>query len=178
VAREQVIAWRRSSTGVRLRFRGASHAAALAVQGGVGQMLDALIDNAVKFAGPGATVTVTVSHPHRTADAPDEPVVGIDIVDDGPGLSEADLASATQRFWRSPAHQNVDGTGLGLTIASALAEASGGTLLLMSAHPHGLHARVVLPAAPGSPPEAPISQAVWTPGNSGSHRGAAAADRS
>jgi signal transduction histidine kinase len=177
VAREQVIAWRRS--GVRLRCRGANHAAALAVQGGVGQILDALIDNAVKFAGPGATITVTVSRPHRPADAPDEPVVGIDIVDDGPGLSETDLASATQRFWRSPAHQNVDGTGLGLTIASALAEASGGMLRLMPAHPHGLRARVVLPAALRSAPEqAPISPAVWTPGSTGSPRDVAEADRS
>jgi signal transduction histidine kinase len=175
VAREHVSAWRRASPGVRLRCRGATHAAALAVQGGVGQILDALIDNAIKFAGPDATVTVTVSRPHRTSDAPDDPVVGIDIVDNGQGLPEADLASATQRFWRSPAHQNVDGTGLGLTIASALAEASGGTLRLMPARPHGLHARVVLPAAVGSPQ---VSSAIETRGSNGSPRDAAAADTS
>jgi signal transduction histidine kinase len=179
VARERVTAWRRNSSGVRLRCRGATHAAALAVQGGVGQILDALIDNAVKFAGPDATVTVIVSRPHRPPDAPDEPVVRIDIVDNGPGLPETDLAVATQRFWRSPAHQNVDGTGLGLAIASALAEASGGVLLLMPARPHGVHARVVLPAAVGSSPEpAPVSPAAWTPGSNGSPRDAAAADSS
>jgi signal transduction histidine kinase len=164
VARERVTAWRRDSPGVRLRVRGATHAAALAVQGGVGQILDALIDNAVKFAGPDATVTVTVSRPHRPADAPDEPVVFIDIVDDGPGLPSADLAVATQRFWRATAHQNVDGTGLGLAIASALAEASGGVLLLMPARPHGLHARVILPAAVGPSPEpAPLNPAAGSP---------------
>jgi signal transduction histidine kinase len=191
VARERVTAWRRDSSGVRLRCRGATHAAALAVQGGVGQILDALIDNAVKFAGPDATVTVTVSRPHRPADGTGEPVVGslvgpvvgpvvwIDVVDDGPGLSEADLASATQRFWRSPEHQNVDGTGLGLAIAGALAEASGGVLLLMPVRPHGLHARVVLPAAAGSSPKpGPVSSAAWTPGSNGSPRDAAAADSS
>jgi signal transduction histidine kinase len=169
VARERVAAWRHDSPGVRLRSRGANHAAALAVQGGVVQILDALIDNAVKFAGPDATVTVTVSRPHRPTDAPDEPVVAIDIVDDGPGLSSADLAVATQRFWRAAAHQNVDGTGLGLAIASALAEASGGVLLLLPARPHGLHARVVLPAAVSS---------AWPPGSSGPPRDAGAADSS
>jgi signal transduction histidine kinase len=180
VARERVTAWRGDSSGVRLRCRGATHAAALAVQGGVGQILDALVDNATKFAGPDATVTVTVSRPHRPADdGAGEPVVWIDVVDDGPGLSEADLASATQRFWRSPEHQNVDGTGLGLAIAGALAEASGGVLLLRPARPHGLHARVVLPAAAGSPPEpGPVSSAAWTPGSNGSPRDAAAADSS
>jgi signal transduction histidine kinase len=183
VARERVTAWRRDSSGVRIRCRGATHAAALAVQGGVGQILDALIDNATKFAGPDATVTVTVSRPHRPADRTGEPVAGpvveIDVVDDGPGLSEADLASATQRFWRSPEHQNVDGTGLGLAIAGALAEASGGVLLLRPARPHGLHARVVLPAAAGSPAKPdPVSAAAWTPGSNGSPRDAAAADQS
>ncbi|GAB2855130.1 HAMP domain-containing sensor histidine kinase [Actinoallomurus bryophytorum] len=179
VARERVTAWRHDSSGVRLRCRGATHAAAFAVQGGVGQILDALIDNATKFAGPDATVTVTVSRPHRPADGLGEPVVGIDVVDDGPGLSEADLASATQRFWRGAEHQNVDGTGLGLAIAGALAEASGGVLLLGPARPRGLHARVVLPAAAGSPPEpGPVSSAAWTPGSNGSPRDAAAADSS
>jgi signal transduction histidine kinase len=178
VARERVTEWRRDSSGVRLRCRGATHAAALAVQGGVGQILDALIDNAVKFAGPDATITVTVSRPHRPADGQGEPVVGIDVVDDGPGLSEADLASATQRFWRSPEHQNVDGTGLGLAIAGALAEASGGALLLRPVRPHGLHARVVLPAAGSSPRPGRVSSAAWTPGSNGSPRDAAAADPS
>ena len=164
VARERVTAWRRDSPGVRIRCRGATHAAALAVQGGLGQILDALIDNAVKFAGPEATVTVTVSRPHRAAGAPDESVVAIDVVDDGPGLPPADLAVATQRFWRAPAHQNVDGTGLGLAIAGALAEASGGVLLLLPARPHGLHARVTLPAAVGSSPEpAPLGAADRVP---------------
>lgn len=153
VAREQVNAWRRNSSGVHVRYRGATHAAALAVQGGVGQILEALIANAIKFSGPKATVTVTVSRPHSPPEALGQPVVDIDVVDNGPGLSEADLASATQRFWRSPAHQNVDGTGLGLAIVSALVDASGGRLLLMPARPHGLHAKVVLPAATGSSAE-------------------------
>ncbi|MWA04763.1 HAMP domain-containing protein [Actinomadura sp. LD22] len=179
VAREQVDARRRVSPGARIRYRGAAHAAAYAVQGGVGQIVEALIDNAVKFAGPGATVTVTVSRPRALPDAPDAPVVGIDVVDDGPGMPEADLANATQRFWRGAGQQNVDGTGLGLSIVSVLAEASGGRVVLMPARPRGLHVQVVLPAATGTgPPPGPLIPRPWSPGSSGSPRDAAAADRS
>lgn len=178
VAREHVTEWRNASPGAALRCRGPAHAAALSVQDGVGQILDALIDNAIKFAGPDATITVAVSRPDRP-DTRDEPVVTLDIVDDGPGLPEADLAVATQRFWRSPAHQNVDGTGLGLAIAGALAEASGGTLTLMAARPHGLHVRVELPAAVDPSPEPdPVSSAAWRPGSNGSPPDAVEADPS
>jgi signal transduction histidine kinase len=69
------------------------------------------------------------------------------VSDDGPGIPEDERALATQRFWRSPSHQNIDGTGLGLTIAHVIAEASGGRLELLPNAPHGLVARLVLPAA-------------------------------
>jgi signal transduction histidine kinase len=77
----------------------------------------------------------------------------VDVSDDGPGMPAAERALATQRFWRSPAHQNIDGTGLGLTIAHVIAEASGGRLDLLPADPHGLLARLVLPAAYRAPHE-------------------------
>lgn len=58
------------------------------------------------------------------------------------------LVQAAQPFWRSASHQNIDGAGLGITIADALVTASGGRFDLMPARPHGLHARVRLPAGP------------------------------
>jgi K+-sensing histidine kinase KdpD len=76
--------------------------------------------------------------------------VDIHVIDNGPGLPEADLAQAAQPFWRSPGHQNVDGSGLGITVAEALVAASGGRLDLTPAQPHGLHARVRLPAVPAA----------------------------
>jgi signal transduction histidine kinase len=107
------------------------------------QTLDALISNAIKFAGAGARVTVAVEPA-----GPD--LVHIHVVDDGPGMPADDLARAAQPFWRHPASQNTEGSGLGVTIADALVAASGGRLDLMPAHPHGLHARITLPAAPVS----------------------------
>src|SRR4029453_16651559 len=85
------------------------------------QSLDALISNAVKFAGRGATIVVSVEH----ATAPGR-VVDIVVRDNGPGMSTEDYARAAEPFWRRPGDQNVEGSGLGVTIADALVPASGG----------------------------------------------------
>jgi signal transduction histidine kinase len=124
-------------TGVRVRT------AARALD----QALDALISNAVKFAGPGATVEVRVTRDNGTSDGPNGRWVSIHVIDDGPGMPPEDLARATEAFWRRPADQNVDGSGLGVTIADALVTASGGRLELKPAQPHGVHARIRLIAA-------------------------------
>jgi signal transduction histidine kinase len=109
-----------------------------AVSTALDQALDALIDNALKFAGAGARVEVRV--------VPSDGGVAVHVVDDGPGLDAEQLARATERFWRAPAAQNVDGSGLGLPIVTVLVQASGGRLELRAAEPRGLDARVWLPA--------------------------------
>jgi len=108
-----------------------------AVPGGVEQILDNLIDNAIAAAPPGTRVSVTVvrgraDHSFTIADA-------------GPGLSDDLKARALDRFWRSD--QSEPGTGLGLPIANALAKASGGSLLLHDSPAGGLAVTVTLPAA-------------------------------
>ncbi|MFJ4682522.1 ATP-binding protein [Streptomyces sp. NPDC088789] len=82
--------------------------------------LDAVIDNAVKFTPEGETVTVTV--------AADGDSVRVVVADRGPGLSEEELTRVGDRFWRSGRHQNIKGSGLGLSISRALLEAGGGTI--------------------------------------------------
>lgn len=101
------------------------------------QMVGELLNNAIKYA-PGATVTAAVR--------PSRNVVVVEISDDGPGLSTSELASAATRFWRSPRHASVPGTGLGMTIVGELAAANGGRLVLADAAPHGLSARIEFPA--------------------------------
>jgi len=120
---------RNGDSGVRVRT---------AVQA-LDQALDALISNAVKFAGSGATVEVGVTRD-------DETWVSVHVVDTGPGMPPEDLARAAEAFWRRPEDQNVVGTGLGITIADALVTASGGRLELKPARPHGVHARIRLVA--------------------------------
>ncbi|KSU73925.1 Signal transduction histidine kinase [Pseudarthrobacter enclensis] len=103
------------------------------------QMAGELLGNAVKYA-PGATVTAAVRQ--------EQGLVTVEISDDGPGLSAAELAQAPGRFWRAPKHAAVRGTGLGMTIVGELAAANGGRLVLDTASPHGLRARLQFPAQP------------------------------
>ncbi len=141
VACARVAAWQpvAGRAGVRLAGPDASAVPARAQEGVLDQALDALLDNAVKFAGPDATVAVGVAaHDGR---------VLVDVVDDGPGLPAEALADATQPYWRSPAHADRAGSGLGLAIVATLVEACDGELELRGATPHGLHARLSLPAA-------------------------------
>ncbi|HEY8753160.1 MAG TPA: HAMP domain-containing sensor histidine kinase [Arthrobacter sp.] len=100
------------------------------------QMVGELINNAVKYA-PGARISVAARRSPGS--------VSIEVSDDGPGLSAAERAAATSRFWRSPEHRQVRGTGLGMTIVDKLAVANGGRLVLADASPHGLIARLEFP---------------------------------
>ncbi|HEV2089132.1 MAG TPA: HAMP domain-containing sensor histidine kinase, partial [Cryptosporangiaceae bacterium] len=128
------------------------------VPGVLDQVLDALLDNALKFA-PGAPVRLDVA-------AADGKVV-VTVTDGGPGLCPADLERVGERFWRSPAHQNAPGTGLGLAIAAKLMEAAGGHLEILPASPQGLRAVVTLPAEMPRQIEAPPQDGESRPVSSG-----------
>jgi signal transduction histidine kinase len=107
-----------------------------AVPGGVEQILDNLIDNAISAAPPGTHVSVTVVRGrayHRFT-----------IADEGPGLSDDLKARALDRFWRFD--HSEPGSGLGLPIAHALARVSGGSLVLGDSPAGGLAVSVTLPA--------------------------------
>ncbi|MEV6912278.1 HAMP domain-containing sensor histidine kinase [Amycolatopsis sp. NPDC051071] len=106
---------------------------------GLEVVLDALLDNALKFSGPGTEVRVAVT----TADGK----VDIAVRDHGPGLREEELERAADRFWRSTAHQNVTGSGLGLAIVTEIMARSDGSLRLGSPEGGGLEVTVTLPVA-------------------------------
>jgi signal transduction histidine kinase len=97
-----------------------------------------LVDNALKYAGAGATVRV------RTVREPDD--VSIIIEDDGPGIPVSERARVLERFYRVDASRSVPGNGLGLSIVSAIAALHWGALRLADAAP-GLRACLVLPRA-------------------------------
>lgn len=96
----------------------------------LGSALDALIDNALKFSPDGATVLL------RGEARPDEVV--LTVVDEGVGLEPDELRRAADRFWRSPRHTNVPGSGLGLAVATALVQRWGGRLDLRPRDVRGL----------------------------------------
>ncbi|GGX70472.1 two-component sensor histidine kinase [Streptomyces minutiscleroticus] len=109
--------------------------------------LDAVIDNALKFTPPGESVEVEVA-----ADGETSTVV---VTDHGPGLADDELARVGDRFWRSGRHQNIKGSGLGLSISRALLAAGGGTIAYARHEPHGLRVTVTVPRS-APPPAATV----------------------
>ncbi len=106
---------------------------------GLGSALDAVLDNALKFSPAGSRVTLSVRVERHE--------VRLTVADGGPGLTEEELARVGDRFWRSPRQQNVDGSGLGLSIARTLLLAGGGSLEFAPVLPTGLAVILVVPRA-------------------------------
>ena len=67
------------------------------------------------------------------------------VTDGGPGLTDEELARVGDRFWRSGRHQNIKGSGLGLSISRALLAAGGGSIAYGRHEPHGLGVTVAVP---------------------------------
>jgi signal transduction histidine kinase len=140
VVRSRASAWQPLSSRREIELVTAVPSAPLMarlVPTGLDQALDALIDNALKFTPAGGRVEV--------AAAAFDGGVQISVRDSGPGLTPAQRAQATERFWRAPDAQNVDGAGLGLSIVTVLIEASGGRFTLEPAEGGGLAATIWAP---------------------------------
>jgi signal transduction histidine kinase len=69
----------------------------------------------------------------------------LSVSDHGPGIPESDRKHAVERFVRLEASRTQPGSGLGLSLASAVATLHGGDLRLGDAHP-GLRATLAIPA--------------------------------
>ena len=105
------------------------------------QALANLLDNALKYSPPGAKVELRATR--------DEAGVQIEVSDQGPGMSDADMKRATERFFRAEAARNSPGSGLGLAVVQAVALLHGHGLQLSHGNP-GLIATLRLPAAASS----------------------------
>jgi signal transduction histidine kinase len=92
------------------------------------QMLLNLLSNAVKFASEGGRVEVAAT---RDADG----AIEVAVRDDGPGMSEREVAAACEPFGvpsERLLRRKAQGAGLGLSITRRLVEAHGGTLVIRS----------------------------------------------
>ncbi|HEX5566625.1 MAG TPA: HAMP domain-containing sensor histidine kinase [Streptomyces sp.] len=139
LAAERVAAWRpvADREGVKLAMAGHGAVTAWADPITLSSVLDAVVDNALKFTPAGESATVAV--------APEGDRVVIEVADRGPGLTEDELARIGDRFWRSGRHQNVSGSGLGLSVSRALLAAGGATIDYAHNEPHGLRVVITLP---------------------------------
>lgn len=103
------------------------------------QLLDNLISNAVKFTHPGGHVQL---HVGSSSDG-----VVLDVNDTGIGLPPGDSERIFERFFRTrtAVAEQIPGTGLGLFIARAIAEAHGGSISASSRAGGGTTFRILLP---------------------------------
>jgi signal transduction histidine kinase len=139
---ERVASWRplAQEKGVRLTLDGAPAVTGWADPIALSSALDAVIDNALKFTPEGQEVRVTAG-----SDGEGATVV---VEDRGPGLTDQELERVGDRFWRSGRHQNIKGSGLGLSISHALLTAGGGSIRYDTHEPHGLRVTVTVPRNP------------------------------
>lgn len=133
-----------SETGAPVTLAGVERAPVVCRPALFRRALRNLIDNAVSY---GARARLSVNRSGGDA--------LIRIEDDGPGMSEEALKSATHPFVRGDVSRNrtTGGAGLGLTLADAIAKSHSGTLTLENRKPNGLAATIRLPLAPA--PTAP-----------------------
>jgi two-component system, OmpR family, sensor kinase len=106
-------------------------------------LLDNLVDNALRHTAPGCRVDVRVRRHGDSAE--------LAVIDNGPGIPEADRERVLQRFVRlNP--QDSQGSGLGLAIVWQIAKHQGGELRLAETPGGGLSVSVRLPAQPNHGP--------------------------
>jgi signal transduction histidine kinase len=105
----------------------------------LGQVLDNLISNALKFTPDGGRVEVRLEAAGESA--------LLEVSDTGVGLEQEEQEQLFERFFRSSraAENAIPGTGLGLAIAKAIVERHGGRIELESAVDAGTTVRVELP---------------------------------
>ena len=117
----------------------------------ISQALANLVENAIKYGKPAASAQPLGIKAAREivieARREGEQVL-LSVTDHGPGIPEADRKHAIERFVRLEASRTQPGSGLGLSLANAVATLHGGELRLGDAHP-GLVATLVLPARTG-----------------------------
>jgi signal transduction histidine kinase len=113
----------------------------------VGQVLDNLLSNALKFTPPLGRVEIRVRAAGATA--------RVEIADTGTGIGPADLKHLFSPFFRTSTATNaaVPGTGLGLAISKGIVEAHGGRIFVESREGHGTTVAFELPqSAPAALP--------------------------
>lgn len=138
VATARVNAWSASADarGATLDLDGAV-ATGVSTPGSLEQVLDVLLDNALHVTPESGRILVRVNCVASQ--------VRVEVCDQGPGMSGEQIVRACEPFWRGESGRSRKGTGLGLTIASALLSTSGGRLELSRAQAGGLRAVAVLP---------------------------------
>jgi signal transduction histidine kinase len=153
--------------GLTLEVEAKSHAAMKGNRELVSQALANLVDNAIKYAAPPPPYPPPQAGEGRVgedavngersgilvkADTEQDRIV-LTVSDHGPGIPQADRSRVVDRFVRLERSRSLPGSGLGLSLVSAVARLHGGELELEDNAP-GLRARISLPRAAVPPQQA------------------------
>ena len=118
------------------------------------QVLSNLVSNALQHTPDSAAIIVRVGTEGNDA--------VLEVVDEGPGMSEEDVERVFERFFRTDSSRarTSGGTGLGLSIVDSLTRAHGGTVAVISPPGAGCTFRVRIPRLGDTPaePEEPAEQ--------------------
>jgi two-component system, OmpR family, phosphate regulon sensor histidine kinase PhoR len=93
-------------------------------------VVENLVQNAIRYAGPGSTCRVSVEQ--------EGPVAVLAVADDGSGVRESELPRLFERFYRADQARTSRGTGLGLAIVKHVVTSAGGTIEASSPPGRGL----------------------------------------
>ena len=118
---------------------------------GLAQVVDNLLENAIKFSPPGGMVSVGLAGIGST--------IELTVADEGPGIPDDEKERVFDRFYQTETGRAARGrgVGLGLTISREIVTAHGGTIWVTDNEPRGSVFHVALPGAvlgPGGHPEA------------------------
>jgi signal transduction histidine kinase len=139
--------------------------------GGLAQVFDNLLENAIKFSPNGAEVGVTITElatgaervqPERWAEMQQRGLGGdavlLTVTDTGPGVPDDEKERIFTRFYQAEAGRAIParGVGLGLTICHEVVMAHGGAIWVSDNMPNGSVFNVLLPGAVSVPDESQI----------------------
>jgi signal transduction histidine kinase len=113
------------------------------------QVVNNLLDNAIKYSPNGGEIDVRVSS--------EDGAVSLVVVDPGIGIAEEDIPVIFDRFGRAAAvqHRSMTGLGLGLYFCKRIVEEHGGEITVQSKIGAGSEFRVKLPLTPKGPSPQP-----------------------
>ncbi|MEV5489697.1 HAMP domain-containing sensor histidine kinase [Streptomyces bobili] len=142
IVTERLSVWRPAADerGVTIALRGSAddRPLVLATTGHLDQVLDNVLSNALEVSPDGGTITVRTEARGST--------VLLEVLDEGPGMSDAEKSRAFDRFWRGQGLTGRSGSGLGLAVVKQLLTDDGGTVTLADAPGGGLCVRITLRA--------------------------------
>ncbi|MFF4356426.1 sensor histidine kinase [Streptomyces sp. NPDC001604] len=147
IVEERLSVWRPAADerGVTIALRGSGvggRPSVLAGPGHLDQVLDNVLSNALEVSPDGATITVRIEEKGEE--------VVLSVLDQGPGMTDAEKSRAFDRFWRGQGLTGRSGSGLGLAVVKQLVTDDGGTVALRDAPGGGLEVGISLRASPRS----------------------------